>query len=560
MTLSLRPRHLRRYKDIARLLLKYGRSSFIGRAGLESVLEEDDRETESATPQAEALAADLEALGPTFVKLGQVLSGRADLLPPAYLRALSRLQDQVEPFSFDQVEEIVTGELGVRLSKAFSRFDPVPIAAASLGQVHRAAMRDGREVAVKVQRPGIRETIAEDLEALDQIAIFLDEHSETARRYGFPGMIAEFRKSLIRELDYREEARNLTALATNLAEIERIVVPLPIEDYTTSRVLTMDFIRGRKITSLGPLARLEMDGGLLAEQLMRAYLQQVLVDGFFHADPHPGNIFLTDDGQLALIDLGMVARVTPGLQEQLLKLLLAVSEGRGEEAASHALGLAQQKIDEEQEASFRRRVGDIVVRQQGSPLAEIEVGRVVLELAGLMAQAGAGVPPELTLLGKTLLQLDEVGRTLDPGFDPNAAVRRQAADITRRRMQQGVSIGNLFSTVLEMREFAARLPGRVNPILDAVATNQLEFKVRSFDETRLMEGLQKIANRITVGLVLAALIVGASLLMQVQTSFRIFGYPGLAMLCFLAAAGGGFALVLNIVFNDEHARGRRGRR
>jgi ubiquinone biosynthesis protein len=549
---SLRPQHLKRYKDVLRVM-RHLRSDLIKHPEL--ALLDDDEPGGVEAPEAEQFAADLEALGPTFVKLGQLLSTRADLLPLPYLEALARLQDSVEPFPFEEVEHIVSTELSVRLSKAFSEFDPVPLAAASLGQVHRAALRDGRRVAVKVQRPGVREQILEDLEVLAEIAELLDRHTEAGARFEFGRVLDQFRTSLLGELDYRQEAHNLLTLGENLARFERIVVPAPVADYTTSRVLTMDFVRGRKVTALSPLARLEIDGEVLARELFEAYLQQFLIDGVFHADPHPGNVFLTEDGRLALIDLGMVGRIAPGLQETLLKLLLAVSEGRGEEVASLALRMGKTTAAFD-EGEFRRRVADLTVRYHGSTLAQIQVGRVVLEIARTSGDCGVQPPHELTLLGKALLNLDQVGRTLDPDLDPNAAIRANAAELMRRRMWKSASPGNLFSAAMEAKEFVETLPGRVNRILERIADNDLSVRVDAIDEAHLMEGFQKVANRIATGLVLAALIVGAAMLMQVPTSFRIFGYPGLAMLLFLAAAAGGIALLVDIVLSDERSRRR----
>ncbi|MDQ1431209.1 MAG: ubiquinone biosynthesis protein, partial [Actinomycetota bacterium] len=323
----IKPKHLVRYKDIGVLLVKHGR------AGLSPADIGDGADEAAMRTDAEALAEELEALGPTFVKLGQLLSTRADLLPPPYLQALSRLQDKVEPFPFEDVERIVSTELGVRLSKGFGSFDEQPLAAASLGQVHRATLRDGRQVAVKVQRPNIRAQIVDDMDAIENIAQFADSHTRTGRQLGFADMVTEFRRSLMAELDYRQEAANLQKLGHNLERHERIVVPQPVPDYTSSLVLTMDYIPGRNIGALGPLALMEIDGHELAEQLFSAYLDQILVDGFFHADPHPGNVLLTDDGRLALLDLGMVGRIAPEMQDSLVKLLLAVSEGHGQEVA-----------------------------------------------------------------------------------------------------------------------------------------------------------------------------------------------------------------------------------
>jgi predicted unusual protein kinase regulating ubiquinone biosynthesis (AarF/ABC1/UbiB family) len=459
----------------------------------------------------------------------------------------------VEPFPYSEVEEIVRRELGVRISKAFAEFDPQPIAAASLGQVHRAKLRDGREVAVKVQRPDIRKTVVDDLEALAEIAQWLDKHSQAGKVYGFADMLEEFKRSLMHELDYRQEARNLSALRENLKDFRRLVVPAPIEDYCTATVLTSEYVRGQKVTSVNPVVRTEIDGHRLAEELFRAYLQQILVDGLVHSDPHPGNVLLTEDNRVALIDLGQVARITPSMQEALLQLLMSISEGRSDEAATTAMKIGELRTEFD-EPEFRRRVADLVGQLQGVKVAQIQVGSVVMALTRVASECGIRVPPELTMLGKALLSLDEVGRALDPEFDPNDAIRRHAVDLTRQRMLKALSPGALFEAAVEMKDFVQKLPGRVNRILDTIASNQLEVKVDAIDEQTLMDGFQKVANRITVGLVTAALIVGAALLMKVETSFRILGYPGLAMVCFVAAAGMGFSLVLNIVLNDRRSK------
>ena len=551
MGLSLKPRSRRRYRDIALLLLKYGRSDLVRSAGLEDALLADDLVLdEGAEPQAEELAADLERLGPTFVKLGQLLSTRPDLLPAPYLRALQRLQDNVGPFPFADVEDAFQAEIGVRLSKAFAEFDPEPLAAASLAQVHRAVMRNGRVVAVKVQRPGIRQQVADDLDALGEIAEFLDHHAEQARRVQFQLMFEEFRRALMHELDYRNEARSLEQLGANLTGFDRIVVPQPVADFSSSRVLTMDFVKGRNITRLGPLARLEMDGTELAEELFRAYLKQIIVDGLFHADPHPGNILMTQDHRLALIDLGMVARITPRTQENLLQLLMAVAEGRSDDAAKLGVKIGERTAAFD-EIAFTRQVTQLVGEQHDLAIGQIEVGRVVLQVTQISGQCGLRLPIELTMLGKTLLNLDQVAWLLDPDFNPNASIRRHAPELIQESLRRDLSPGNLFSSMLEMKDFVEQMPGRVNRILDAVANNELSVHVRTIDEARLLAGMHKIANRITIGLVLSALIIGAALLMRVETPFRILGYPGLAIVCFGLAASGGLLLLVKILRDDS---------
>lgn len=551
MGISLKPEHLKRYKDITWLFMKYGRSDLVKQVGLDETLKDEDGPiAEVGQAKAEDLATDLEKMGPTYIKLAQLLSTRADLLPQPYLEALARLQDNVGPFSYEEVEQIVSDELGVRISKAFEQFEQEPIAAASLGQVHAATMRDGRAVVVKVQRPGIREIIIKDLEVLNEIAAFMDNHTEMGKRYEFQGILAELRKSLLRELDYRQEARNLMIFAENLKDFEVLVVPLPVEGFTTSRVLTMDFVKGKKITSLSPLGWIDIDGYLLAEQLFHAYLKQILVDGFFHADPHPGNVFLTEDRRIALIDLGMVGRIAPRTQENILQLLLAISEGRGDDVAEMTIKMGEPKADFDDQR-FTRQVTDLVTQHRDANMQNIDSGRIVLEIQRIAGETGFRLPPDFTLIAKALLNLDQVVHTLDPSFDPNASIRQHATEIMQQRLLQSLSPGNIFNALLETKGLVEKMPGRINKLLDTIANNSLSIKVDAIDEVKLMEGLQKVANRITLGLVLASLIVGAALLMRVETTFKIFGYPGLAIICFLAAVAGGVMLVVNIVFYDE---------
>ena len=557
MGMSLNPEHLKRYKDFAWLLFKYGRGELVQQAGLSGLMPDDPAET-SGSGRADELAADVERLGTTFIKLGQLLSTRPDIVPPAYAQALSRLQDDVAPFPFEEVERIVGEELGVRLSKAFAFIDPEPLAAASIAQVHRARLRDGREVAVKVQRPGVRAGVLGDLEAMADIAGFLAERTSFGRRYNIGQMFEEFRKSLVRELDFRQEAVHLLALGRNLKGIEEVCVPEPVLGYSTSRVLTMEFIGGTKITALSPLARMEIDGERLADALFRAYLKQMLRDGLFHADPHPGNVFVVN-GRIALIDLGMVAHVTPGLQDRLLQLLLAVADNRADDVAGTLLRLAEACEDADR-AAFQRGVADIVAQHQEVRLQRPQVGRAVLLLLKVAGENGIRLPPELAMIGKTLLNLDAIGRALAPQFDPNAAIRRHAAEITEQQMSRDLSLGSLFSTAVDLKNFVQYLPGRVGRILDRLADNEFQVKVDALDEARLMEGMQKVANRIALGLVLAALIIGAALLMRVETPFRLFGYPGLAILLFLAAAAGGIGLVMTILVSDIRSGRRSARR
>ncbi len=550
MSLSLDARHLKRYRELAGFLIKYGRSDIFFRAGLEKVLDEHPV-AERVSPGAEELPKDLEKMGPTYVKLGQFLSTRSDLLEPQYIEALSRLQDRAEYFSYEKVESIIASELGLPVARLFSFFDKTPLAAASLSQVHRAILLDGRSVAVKVQRPGIRDQIALDLDVLLELAGFLDRHIDMAKRFMLQETIEEFRKALVRELDFKEEAQNLVILSENLEEYEKIVVPLPVHAYTTSKVLTMEHIRGQKITSMHPLGRPEINGHELADELFSAYLKQILIDGFYHADPHPGNVFLTDDGRLALIDLGMAARISGGMQKKLLRFTLAISEGKTDEAVQYAIEIGE-KTPAFDEQAFGKQVQEFITRWQRIRIGQMDIGRVILEVLKVAGTNGFRFPAELAMLGKCMLNLDNIGRTLDPAFDPNAAIRRHAGKLLRQRLLKRLSSATLYKMAMESEELAENFPQKLRKIIDIFADNDFRVGVNAIDEKYLMRMFQKIANRIAIGIIIAAIIIGAAILMRVETPrFTILGYPGLAIISFLIAAVGGLIFAIVMLIKDE---------
>jgi ubiquinone biosynthesis protein len=523
MAVTERVRHAKRYASIAKLLVQHGRP---------------DEEAKDA----EALADDLEAMGPTFIKLGQLLSTRSDLLPAAYCDALARLQDDVERLPIDVVARVVEEDLGLPPTDIFEEWHEEPMASASLGQVHRARLHNGHEVVVKVQRPDAREIIEQDMAALRELAKLLDGHTSVGRHVGFGEIVAQFADTLDAELDYRREAGHLERLGLILRPYERLVVPQPVREVCSRRVLTMDFVAGRKVTTLTPVGRTDVDGDELMGELFRGYLDQILVEGFFHADPHPGNILLTDDGRLALLDLGMVATVAPRFQDELVQLVLAISEGRGDEAGQIAIRMGR-KLDDFDEATFLRTAQSLVAKSQAD-LGDVEVGTLIGELSRVAIDTGLRLPPELTLLGKALLNLDLIAAELAPGFDPSACVREHAMEVLQQRLRPRRD--RMAATALEARQFVEELPGRANRLLDAVADGELSIKVDAFDQDELLRGIRQVANRVTMGLVLAALIIGAAMLARVDS--------GIATICFVAAALGAFALLAAIAVEGFRQR------
>lgn len=552
MGIPIRPELIRRYAQIARVVARHGGSELVRSSGLPDALGEPIEATTDGdeTDDTVDLADDLEALGPTFVKLGQLLATRSDLLPPAQIASLSRLQDDVAPVPFDEIRGIVEEELGARITNVFDTFEEEPLASASLGQVHRATLRDGRAVAVKVQRPGIREIVATDVEVLEGFASMLDDHTEAGERYRFSDVVGQFERSLLRELDYRREAVSLDELRSNLDAFSLLTVPETIPDLITARVLTMEHIDGTKVTQLSGLRQLEIDGEALVDQLFQAYLQQMFSDGFVHADPHPGNVLLTTDGRLALIDVGMVLRIEARTRERLLRLVLGVADGKGDEVASVALELGQPTtfFDEER---FHRDVSALVGSYHDLPPESTAVGGILSEMTRISGQDGVRPPPELTLLARTLMALDQVARQLAPDFNIDGLIRQHASEVMSKAMLRQLTPTSLLRAALDSKELVESLPARINAITSSLANGAMRVRVDIVDADQMIAALKRLGNRVVAGLVLAALIVGAALMARVETQTTVFGYPALALIFFVVASVIGLWMVIGIIRQDD---------
>ncbi len=544
---------LARTAQILRFLLKY-RS-----AGVFTGLDLDVPVPESTEPpptagKPEEFVDDLEALGPTFVKIGQALSTRPDMVPAAYIVALERMQDDVAPIPFDDVRATIEESLGTRLNKLFASFDPEPLGCASLAQVHRATLRDGYPVAVKVQRPGVAEQVRADLDALASMAGKADRLTDLGRRVRFADWVHEFRKTLLAELDYRAEAENLERFGGHLREYRELFVPAPLWDYTATRVLTMQLVHGTKVTAISGLHRTEHDLSSLGTALVRGYLDQVFVHGEIHADPHPGNLLVTDDCRIGLFDLGMIAHVPPKQRERLLKLLFAAVDGRGEEAANEAIAMGT-RLEDFDEERYLREVGQLVARYAAHGARQtLSEGRLVLELVRIGTACGLRTPPETSLLGKTLLNLEQVARALDPEIDVKGIVEDHLEHVMRARLKQSFSPANVASEMLELQALLRESPRKVSDLLSLLADNRLQVRVTGLQESRLMENLQKIANRISAGVITAALILASSMLMRLEGGPRLFGYPALAAVLFLVATLLGLAIVVSALRRDRRAK------
>ncbi len=589
----LTPAHLPRLAAIVGLFTRFGLRDVARQQGLIALIGDDEaelppEEIAERHEQAAGFRKRLVELGPAYVKLGQLLSTRPDLLPDPYIQELKLLQDDVGQISLDEVEQTIQEELGGRLSKLFASFDPEPLGTASLGQVHAATLREGREVIVKVQRPHVRASLAEDLAFFHELAEFMAAHTSVGARIDVVGVIQQLERALTDELDYRIEARNAASFRKMLAEFPRLLVPKVIEAYTTERVLTMERVHGLKVDCVPPVARLEHDFTPVADELTRAYLKGITIDGFFHADPHPGNVFVVlpgatnprtpaqlarddrretvrvgvtplarlevdaiaaatpeprdVDARLALVDFGMTARLSRTMREMVTRLLMALGDHRGDDVAATLIEMGEPSPEFDR-IGYTREAATLVARNLELTVAEVKAGRVLFDILDVSYRSGLRLPAELTLLAKALFNLDGVTRALAPGYTPFETIREYGNQIAMARAQRDMSPRRIYQIALESSDFLAALPHRLDKITQRLANNDLQTKVDVPQIPSLIVALQKVANRIFSGLVLAGLLVASAMLLPY---WRALGTAG-----FIVAAVLGLYIVLGIMVSDR---------
>jgi ubiquinone biosynthesis protein len=588
----LAPRYLPRLAATVGLFTKYGLGDFADRTGLRALVDDDGGDGNGASPEkAIQFRKRLVELGPAYIKLGQVLSTRPDLMPETYVKELEKLQDEVPGIPYEDVERVIESELGARMSKLFESFEREPLGTASLGQVHAAVLRNGRDVVVKVQLPNIREVLADDLEFFRELATFMTKHTQMGERVDMLGVIAQLERALLDELDYRIEARNAATFRRALAEFPRLLVPKVIEGYTTEKVLTTERVRGLKVDEVSPLIRMEHDFEPLAEELTRAYLKTMIIDGHFHADPHPGNVFVvlpqTDnpltpaelkardrrgearavhtpiqrmeqqaqksaphagediDVRLSLIDFGMTARLSIKMREQIVTLLMALADNRGDDAAETVIELGD-PLPTFDRAVYTREIAQLIARNYDLAIGELEAGQVLYEVINISYRHGLRLPAELTLLAKALFNLDGVTRSLDPSFSPIQAIRDYSNQLVADRAKHDFSPRRLFQLATASTDFIATLPHRLEVITQRLAAGEWQTNVEVPQLVVLLDGLQKVANRVFSGLVLAAILIASALLLPHQGRLGTTG--------FIIAGVIGLAMIVNILISDRKRR------
>ena len=499
--------HLNRSRQIASALLVHG-WDFITSG------DHDSSKPSRVDSRPVHLRLALEELGTTFIKLGQILSTRADLLPPEYLAELTKLQDSAPPVPFEAIQQVLVSELGQEIETVFAEFDPKPLAAASIGQAHAAVLPDGTEVVVKIRRPGVVEQVNEDLEILKELAATASRHLEFADRYDLAGLVEEFSQTLRSELDYIREGHSAERFAANFANDPGIHVPRVFWEVTTARVLTLERIRGIKINDLEGLDKQGTDRRWLANYASSVVLKMVCDDGFFHADPHPGNFFIEPNGVIGLIDFGMVGVLDKRTQEQLADLLIAINHVDADRLVDVFLdlGVTRKRIDR---VLVRRDIERLLSAYWGLPLGELKVAALLNDVYTVMRRHQLHLPSNLALLLKTVIMIEGVGVNLDPDFRLTQSLTPYTERLVIRRYSPFRWFQDLGRASLDLAKLGVDMPKHFRRIVNAAEDGNLQIGMRPEGFDPVIDRLERIANRIVLGVIAAAFINGLAVLVSV---------------------------------------------
>ncbi|WP_334110542.1 ABC1 kinase family protein [Thermodesulfitimonas autotrophica] len=553
--LRKRYKHFSRYRGIANVLVRHGFSYLVYELGLSEFL--DSRRRRKTAPEAaqvkERLSPPvrlrfvLEELGPTFIKLGQILSTRGDLLPPDYIAELEKLQDQVPPFPFAAVRETIRTELGLPLEEIFATFETTPVAAASIGQVHRATLRDGTPVVVKVQRPGIEKILTTDLEILRDVARFLDRHGPWRELYSLEEMVAEFEKILREEVDFTVEGRHAETFRRHFSHDPTVYFPAVYWDWTTRKVLVMEEVAGVKLTNPDELARQGIDRQLVARRLADALLKQIFLYGFFHGDPHPGNLAALPDNRVLFMDFGIVGVIDEELQEKIGDLVLGLVRRSTSQVmrAVESLGAVPPHVDR---SALRRDIDGLRQKYYEIPLSQISLAESMRDILSVAFKHQIRIPTQLSLLIKSLVTAEGVIARLDPELSIVELARPLARRLAARRLRPPALRRMVLAYLEEYHRLLTRLPDRVDRILELAAGGELKIKAVNPDTDRVMRRLNAMINRLVFAILLASLIIGSAFLLS-SGHHTLWGLP-------LAKAGFvvGIALSAALVFSILRSR------
>ncbi|MCX9015363.1 MAG: AarF/ABC1/UbiB kinase family protein [Candidatus Methanoperedens sp.] len=546
--------YVKRYRELVDVMVKHGFGYLVDRYGLRPshplrgwLKSKPLKEQLILLSEAERLRLALEELGPTFIKFGQILSTRHDLVPEEFIRELSKLQDSVPSFRFSDVQKIIKTELGKKIDSVFISFNPEPLAAASIGQVHMAKLPGNVDVIVKVMRPGIEKIIETDLAILLSLARFAEKHMKDSKIFNPVGVIEEFSRIIRQEIDYTHEAQNADRFFLNFKDSETVSIPQIYWKYTTKRVLTMKYLEGIKISDMERIETAGLDRRTISNNFVNAYLKMIFEDNFYHADPHPGNIFVASGEKIIFLDFGMSGYIDPVLKENLINLIIAMQRNDIDTFIESLTEMGIVVDMETQENVLRYRLEEIINRYYSLDVKFIDPIMFLRDILDVVIKSNGKIPTNIMLLLKTLVTMDELSRELDPDHNVADFIEPYARKMFEERTSASYILKDTTKTIWNFVRMVKNLPRRVNHILTKAEKGTLKLELEHKGLDNLIEKLDIVSNRLSFSIIIASLIIGSSLIIQTGMSPSLLGVPLLGFFGFFIAGFLGMGLLYSII-------------
>lgn len=544
-------RRLRRSRQIINVMVRNGFGGLMEMLRLRRIYRKGKQaEVSLVSPRAKRLRLAFEELGPTFIKMGQVLSTRMDLMPHDIFLELQKLQDQVPPVPPDKIRSEIELELKLPIEEIFNQFDDMPLASASIGQVHKATLRNNVKVAVKIQRPNIRQIIEDDLAILRSLAILAERHVPEFRIYNPVNFVDEFAKVLRNEMDYTLEARNMERFAHNFAGDSTVYIPKVYWEYTTNRILTMEYIEGVKISNIAELKNRGYDIKRIAKKGAEAYIKQIFVHRFFHGDPHPGNIYILPNEVIAFMDFGIVGRLTAGMASKLNKLLIAVANRNPDKIAEALLQISTISEDTDIE-DVQAEIAEFVDKYYDAKLGQLQISNLIQEMTEISFRYKITLDRQLNMLGRVLAEIEGIGRQLDPDFNIAPLIQPFAKELVIGKISPRELLDRTSKIASDYANFFINLPNDVRTALDKAKSGKLRIEFKHVGLENLVSGLERSTSRLAFAIIIAALVISSALIISLEKPIgpSLFGIPIIGALGYFIGALSGLWLLINIIRN-----------